>query len=148
LCALDHGFLSSSDPNPGIVVLLVGLVLSIRISNLSLKVTLVLLVEQPQTVPVSPLCVCVDVHFDDSVLNGRRDLLLGGAGASVHDEESRFVVVALDLFVDVGLVTGKELRAENNIAGFVHAVDVAKGSGDGEHGADDRQGFVNFVNLK
>ena len=103
LRSLDHGLLSGPDPNPGVVELLVGLVLSLGVSDLSLEVSLVLLVEHPETVPVCPLGVCVDVHLDDSVLDGRRDLLLRRAGSSVHDQEGRKVVVALELLLDVSL---------------------------------------------
>jgi hypothetical protein len=40
------------------------------------------------------------------------------------------------------------LRAEDDIAGLVDAMDVAESGGDGEHGADGTQCLVNFPNLK
>ena len=75
--ALDHRLLSSPDPDPGIVVLLVGLVFTLGVADLTLEVSLVLLVEEPEAVPVGPLGVGVDVHLDDAVLDGGLDLLLG-----------------------------------------------------------------------
>ena len=61
---------------------------------LSLEVSLVLLVESPESVPVGPLGVGVDVHLDDSVGDGLADLLLGGAGAAVHHQEGGLVLEA------------------------------------------------------
>ncbi len=46
------------------------------IGNLALEVCLVLLVEQPEAVPVGPLGVGVDVHLDDAIADG-------GAGGGV-----------------------------------------------------------------
>ena len=62
-----------------------------------------LLVEQPQAVPVGPLSVGVDVHLDDAVPDGRRDLLLGRSGAAVHHQEGRTLLLAAELLLDVGL---------------------------------------------
>ena len=45
-------------------------------------------------------------------------------------------------------MSSQKLRAEDDIAGLVDAVDVAKSGGDGEHGADGTQCLVHFPNLK
>jgi len=50
-----HGFLSSSEAHTGIIVLLVGLVSSLGISNLALQVVVVFGLVLTNTVPESPL---------------------------------------------------------------------------------------------
>lgn len=140
-------------------------------THLSLQVTLVLLVEVLESLPVGPLGVGVNVHLDDAVADGAGDLLLGGARAAVHHQEgglgleehahmfnlltgkSHFPVplphqLAAELLLDEGLVSGQQLGAEDNVAGLVDAVDVAKGGGDREHGADGTQGLVHVPNLE
>ena len=64
-----------------------------------------------QTIPVGPLGVGVNVHLDDTVLDGGGDLFVGGAGATVHDKEEGLVVVAAELLLGVGLVLSETSRA-------------------------------------
>lgn len=60
LDTLNHGLFSLTDPDTRIVDLLVGLVGSFRVANLSLQIGLLLHVEVPDALPVSPLSVCAD----------------------------------------------------------------------------------------
>ena len=41
----------------------------------------------------------------------------------------------------------EKVRAKNDISCLVDAVDISECGGDGEHGADLGQGFVDFVHL-
>ena len=47
----------------------------------------------------------------------------------------------------IHLVSSQQLGAENNVAGLVDSVDVSKGCGDGEHGADGAQSLVDLPDL-
>lgn len=94
-----------------------------------------------------PLAVSVNVHLDTAVLDSGSDLLLGGARATVEDEEDGAVIVALELVLDESLVLGKELRVKLDVARLVDTVDIAEGSSDGEHGRDGREGAVDVPNV-
>jgi hypothetical protein len=142
LGALGHGLLTLTDPDTGVEVLLVGLVGAVGVTDLGEEV--VLLVEDvvTDTGEVGPLHVSVDVDLDDTVADGLLELLLGGAGATVEDEEDRLVLLGLGLLLDVGLVLGEQLGVQLDVAGLVDTVDVTEASGDGEVGADGGQGVV------
>ena len=75
------------------------------------------------------LRVGVDVHLDDAVGDGQGDLVRGGAGAAVHDEVEGAVVLPTDLRGDLLLDGAQDLGAQLDVAGLVHAVDVAEGEG-------------------
>merc|ERR1712059_45020 len=64
---LHHRIFCSSDPDAWIVKFLIWLVSSVRISDLSLQVTLVLLVEVFESVPIRPLGVRVNVHLHNTI---------------------------------------------------------------------------------
>lgn len=44
-------------------------------------------------------------------------------------------------------MSAKKFRAELDIAGFVHAMNVAESGGNGEHWADSAEGFVHVPYL-
>ena len=67
-------------------MLLVGLVGSLGVTDLRLKVVLLVLDEVSDTGKVGPLGVGVDVHLDDTVDNGLSDLVLGRSGSTVEDK--------------------------------------------------------------
>src|SRR5690606_30015867 len=67
------------------------------------------------------LRVGVDVHLDDTVGNGRGDLLRGRAGAAVEDEVERLRARAV-LGGDAGLDLTEELGAELDRTRLVDAV--------------------------
>lgn len=121
-------------------MLLVGLILTIGITDGSEEV--VLLVEHvvSDTGHVSELHVSVDVDLDDTEADGVEVLLLGRAGATVEDEEDGLVVVGADGLLDVGLVLAEKLRVELDVTGLVDTVNVAEAGGDGEVGGDGGEG--------
>ena len=140
--------------------LLVGLVSTVRIADLSLEIARLVLDEilrkrqqdehhggeqrhekkgastYADTTEVGPLGVSVDVHLDDAVLDGSLDLVLGRAGAAVEDEEEGLLVSIGELLLCVELVPVEELGVKTDVSGLVNTVDVAEGGGDGEVGAD------------
>lgn len=136
LDTLAHGLLTLTNPHAGVEELLVGLVLTLGVTDGGQEV--VLLVENvvTDTGHVGVLHVGVKVDLDDTVLDRLGVLFLGGAGATVEDEEDGLVLVGLDLVLDVFLVLLEQLRVELDIAGLVDTVDITETSGNGEVGAD------------
>merc|ERR1712232_1482425 len=67
LDTLGHRYLRFADPFAGIVITFVGFLWPIWIADLSLQVTLLGLVKIQKPLPVSPLCVSVNVHLHHSV---------------------------------------------------------------------------------
>jgi hypothetical protein len=88
------------------------------------------------------LHVGVKVDLDDTVANGLLVFLLGGAGATVEDEEDRLVLLGAGLLLDVGLVLGEEFGVEADIAGLVDTVNIAETSSNGEVGGDGGESVV------
>mmetsp|Transcript_60308 Transcript_60308/g.148003 ORF Transcript_60308/g.148003 Transcript_60308/m.148003 type:complete len:219 (+) Transcript_60308:134-790(+) len=101
---LAHRFLCLTDPNTWVVELLVGLVRPVGVTDLSLKVRVLVLLEGTETVPVRPLGVSIDVHLDDAVHDGGTDLLVGRTGSTVHDQEDGFFQRRVQHLLGVGLV--------------------------------------------
>ena len=136
LDTLANGLLTLTNPHAGVEELLVGLVLTLGVTDGGQEV--VLLVEDvvTDTGHVGVLHVGVKVDLDDTVLDRLGVLLLGGAGATVEDEEDGLVLVGLDLVLDVFLVLLEQLRVELDVAGLVDTVDITETSGNGEVGAD------------
>lgn len=64
---LGHGLLTLTYPDTGIVVLLVGLVLTVRVADLGLEVGLLVLDKVADTAEVCPLHVGVEVDLDNTV---------------------------------------------------------------------------------
>jgi hypothetical protein len=130
-----------------IEVLLVGLVLAIGVADSGVDVLTLVDHVVSDTRAVSELHVSVDVNLDNTVANGVKVLLLGGAGATVEDEEDRLVVVGLKGLLDVGLVLAEKLGVELDVAGLVNTVDVTEASGDGEVRGDGGEGVVDVENI-
>ena len=114
---------------------------------MSLEISLVLLVEAAEAVPVGPLGVGVYVHLDHAVADRLPDLLSGGAAAAVHHQVQGLGVVTADQLVGVLLVPPQQVGRQHHVAGLVHAVDIAEGGGYGEGGGDGGQGLVDVVHL-
>ena len=142
LDTLAHGLLTLTNPHAGVEELLVGLVLTLGVTDGGQEV--VLLVEDvvTDTGHVGVLHVGVKVDLDDTVLDRLGVLLLGGAGATVEDEEDGLVLLGLDLLLDVGLVLLQQLGVQTDVAGLVDTVHVTEASGNGEVGGDSGQGLV------
>mmetsp|Transcript_11188 Transcript_11188/g.16984 ORF Transcript_11188/g.16984 Transcript_11188/m.16984 type:complete len:213 (-) Transcript_11188:668-1306(-) len=138
----NHALLGLTDPYTGIVELLVGLLISVGVSNLTLKVITVGSLELTKSVPVSPLGISINIHLDDSVLDGLSNLRIGGSGSSVHDKEDGSLKVRSNLLLGVFLVGQKLLGREGYIAGLVNSVNISKGGSDGKHGSNFGKGLV------
>jgi hypothetical protein len=142
LNTLAHGLLTLANPDAGVEELLVGLVGTLGVTDLGHEVVLVLEDEVTDTGQVGVLHVSVDVDLDDTVADGLLELGLGGAGATVEDEEDGLVGLGAGLLGDVLLVLGEELGVELDVAGLVDTVDVTEASGNGEVGADGAEGVL------
>jgi hypothetical protein len=107
----------------------------------------------------------IDVHLDDTVVNGGLDFLLGRARATVENKVAecdrllphhskkktchpqRLLNLAASLLFRIRLVLGKKLGVQSDISGFVNAVHITKRSCYAEVGADRRQRSVYVVNV-
>lgn len=67
LDTLDHGLLTLTDKDTGIVVLLVGLVGTLGVTNLGSEVLLLGVEVISESAKVGPLGVGIDIHLDDTV---------------------------------------------------------------------------------
>jgi hypothetical protein len=148
LGSLVHGLLALSDPDSRVVVLLVGLVGSLGVTDLGLEVTGLALEVVSHTDHVGPLGVGVDVHLDDTVLDGGLDLVLLGTGSTVEDQEQGLLTaLALQLLTSEFLVLAQQFRSEGDVSGLVDTVDVTESGSDGEVGGDRGQGLVDLEDL-
>lgn len=82
-----HGLLTLTNPDAGVVVLLVGLVSAVRVADLRVEVLDLAGDVVTDTAQVGPLQVSVEVDLDDTVADGLLELGVAGAGATVEDEE-------------------------------------------------------------
>lgn len=128
-------------------VLLVGLVLTVGVSDSGADVVLLVDHVVTDTRAVGELHVSVHVDLDDTVADGIEVLLLGGARAAVEDEEDGLGVLRADGGLDVLLVLAEELGVELDVARLVDTVDVAEASGNGEVGGDGREGVVDVEDV-
>ena len=135
---VSHGGFTLSERHAWIVVLLVGLVVAFRVADLALEVVVVLCFVCADTVPEGPLCVGIDVHLDDTSINGILDIFNRRTRTTVEDEEHRLVVVSAELFGDVLLRVVQNDWLEVDVAGSVDTVDVSERSGAGEGSVGDR----------
>lgn len=83
---LAKGLFTLSNPDSGVVKLLVGLVGAFGVTDLRLEIVLFVDDKVANTLEVGELGVCVDVHLDDTVDDGRADLVLGRTGSTVEDQ--------------------------------------------------------------
>lgn len=123
-------------------VLLVWLVLSIWVADLLHDVVLLGQDVVSDTGEVCVLEVGVEVDLDDTVADGVDELLLGGAGSTVEDEEDGLVLLGSDGVLDVLLVLAEELGVELDVTWLVDTVDVTEAGGDGEEWGDGGEGLV------
>ena len=145
--SLNHGLLGLAKPDARVVKLLVGLVGASRVADLPLEVVMLVSLERAEAIPVRPLSVGVDVHLDDAILDGGGDLLIGGAGSTMHDEVDGLLLVSAELLLGKSLVLAKSLGLEGDISRLVDTMDVAKCGCDGEHVTDLGEGLVHGPNL-
>mmetsp|Transcript_56879 Transcript_56879/g.139601 ORF Transcript_56879/g.139601 Transcript_56879/m.139601 type:complete len:494 (-) Transcript_56879:105-1586(-) len=148
--ALYRVDLASPQALPGVVVLLVGLVLAIRIPDLPLEIIMVLLLEVLDALPIAPLSVGIDVHLDDTVTDGLLDIRHIRPRPAVEDELDRLLIlggILAKLPHNVLLRPVEDLRLELNVTRRVDPVHVAEGGSDREHGADGGELLVDLVDL-
>jgi len=149
-CFLDtrcKRLLTLADPDTGVVELLVGLVSSLGVTDLGQEVILLLENEVSDPSQVGELGVGINVHLDNTVIDGSVDLFFGRARASVEDKVEGFLFCATELLASVGLVLAKKLRLQLDIPRFVHTVHVTESSRDTEVRADLAQSSMDIVDV-
>lgn len=150
---LGHGLLALTDPDTGVKVLLVGLVLAVGVADSGADVVLLVDHVVTDTRGVSELHVCVHVDLDNTVADSVKVLLLGGAGATMEDEEYGLLLVdALltllgQLLGNIDLVLAQELGVQTHITRLVDTVNVAKTSGNREIRRDGGEGVVDVPDI-
>jgi hypothetical protein len=130
-----------------VAYLLVGLVSTVGVADLAAEVVLLADHVVADTLGVGVLEVSVEVDLADTVGDGLLELLDGGAGTTVEDEEDGLVILGASLLLDVLLVLGEETGLELDVTGLVDTVDVTEASGDGEVGRDLGEGLVDLVDV-
>lgn len=104
-------------------------------ADLCLEAVVVLCLIRSHAIPKRSLCVGVDIHFDDAVVDRFADVSRIRARSAVKHKRDRVGGYVVFLF-DIALGVGEDVRFEDDIAGFVDAVDIAKCCGDEEVRAD------------
>jgi hypothetical protein len=117
--------LGGTDPDAGVIVFFVWLVLAIRVAALRLQVILLLGGIVVHALPIRPLGIRVNVHLDDAKAQGGVNLALERARSAVEDEQRGLVVGQAVLLLDVGLVLAKPFRRELDVAGLVRTVHIS-----------------------
>jgi hypothetical protein len=135
-------FLGRGNHTSWVEVLLVWLILSVWVADLLHDVVLLGEDVVSDTGEVSVLEVSVEVDLDDTVADCVGELLLGGSGSTVEDEEDGLVLLGSDGVLDVLLVLAEELWVELDVAGLVDTVNVTEAGGDGEEWGDGGEGLV------
>lgn len=134
---VSHGDFSFTQRHTRIVVLLVGLIITIGVSNLSLEVVMVLGFISTDTIPEGPLGVGINVHLDNTGFNGITNVFDRGTRTSVENKEHGLIIIGSDLFLDVFLGVVKDDRLEFDISRGVNSVDISERSGASEGGVGD-----------
>jgi hypothetical protein len=142
-----HRLLPLPNPDTGIVIFLIRLVLSFWIAHLLHKIILLVQYVVADAGKVRPLEVSIKVHFDDAVSDRVQVLLLGGSRATVENQENRLVFLCSDGILDVLLVLAQQFRVKLNIARLVDTVDIPEGGGYREIWGDWRQGLVDIEDI-
>jgi len=143
----DHGLLGLTNPDTGIVVLLVGLVGTIGVADLTLEVGLLALVKVLDALPVSPLGIGINVHLDNTKVDSGLDIVLGRSRSSVEDEPNGLIRLELQLLLNVSLVLSEKLGVELDVTRGIHSVNVSKGSRDGEQIGNLAESVVDIENI-
>ena len=143
----NHRFLCFADPHTGIIKFLVGLIRTVRVSNLTLQVVMLFLFKCTQSVPVGPLGVGINVHLHDTIFNSTLDLIVGRTGSTVHDQEDGLVRLRSQLLLGISLVLSKPFGLEGDISWLVDSMDISKGSGDREHVSNFGESVIDGIDL-
>src|SRR5476651_2880189 len=120
-----HGCLSRTQPYTWVIEFLVRFVRAFRVTQLTLQVGFVFLVELQNTVPVCPLGVGIDVHFDNTVTYRFFDFCCSRTRTTVEHEVQR-VVCKVMFLANVFLRITQDRWSQFNVTWFVHAVYVTE----------------------
>lgn len=142
-----HGLLSLANPDTWVEELLVWLVLAVWVTDLLHDVVLLVQDVVPDAGEVGVLEISVQVDLDDTVGDGLLELLLGGSGSTVEDEEDWLVLLGLDGRLDVSLVLAEKGWLELDVSWLVDTVDVSEAGGDGEVWGDWGEGLVDVEDV-
>lgn len=107
LDALRKRFLSLTNPDAWVVILLVWLVSTFGVADLGSEVGGFLLDKIADASKVGKLRVGINVHLNNTVADCGLDLLLRRARATMEDEEERLGIWLLDFLGRVYLVLAK-----------------------------------------
>eukprot|EP00978_Attheya_sp_CCMP212_P034448 scaffold144201_cov55-Attheya_sp.AAC.3 len=80
-----------ADPDPRIIQLFVGFVMSRWISNPRLQIVSLFLLKCSQPVPIGPLHIGINIHFDCTIVDGQWNFGIGRPRSSVHDQKDGLV---------------------------------------------------------
>src|ERR1700678_4120408 len=86
----DKAFLAFAQPDPGIIVFLIGFIGAFRVTELTLEITFILLVILLNAFPKCPLEIGIDVHFYGAIADGLPYLVLRAAAATMKNEIDGF----------------------------------------------------------
>ena len=84
------------------------------------------------SIPESPLGIGINVHLNDTGLDGVLDVIDRGTRTSVEDKEHRLVFISSELLTDVFLGVVKDLGLQFNISWGVNSVNISERSGASE----------------
>jgi hypothetical protein len=105
-----------ANPHTGIIELLVRFVIAFRIPDLSLQIVTIFRFKCPQSVPVGPLCISINIHLNDTILDCRGNFFIGRSTTAMHDQENGLVRVGTNLVLDECLMLTKTLRLQTHVA--------------------------------
>jgi len=118
LDSFGHRLLPLTNPDTRVVVLLVGLIFALRIANLRFQVTLLLLEVVPHADEIGKLGVGVNIHLDNTVVDGGVDFLLSRAGSTMEDKVQGLLILTVNLLLDVALMQAQNLRLQLDVTGL------------------------------
>jgi len=118
LDSFGHRLLPLTNPDTRVVVLLVGLIFALRIANLRFQVALLLLEVVPHADEISKLGVGVNIHLDNTVVDGGVDFLLSRAGSTMEDKVQGLLILTVNLLLDVALMQAQNLRLQLDVTGL------------------------------
>jgi hypothetical protein len=81
-----HGDLTGANPHTGIILLLVGLVSTLGVADLSLEIFNVLVDVVTDADQISPLQISIEVDLDDTMRDSLLELGITRARAAVEDK--------------------------------------------------------------
>jgi hypothetical protein len=93
------------------------------------------------------LGISINVHLDNTIVDGLSNLLLCGTRATVEDKEDGLIIFSLELLLDISLVLTKKFGVELNVTGSIDTVDVTETSSNTEEVGDLAEGSVDIPDI-